>query len=169
MLRTKSLRLGFAISVVIAIALVAFASARWWGDNYTAGSANQGGGATATAVQSIPATAGPTHSPSASSEATLATSGLPVGYVPSSACQQISFARASSGASARWTYTCRGLMTWEVWREGLRRTAVDLGWREVASQSEELEFVRDDLRVGMTIDPRPPDGAFALTQRVLRS
>jgi hypothetical protein len=60
-------------------------------------------------------------------------------------------------------------MTLEAWREGLRRAAVDLGWREVESRSAILEFVKDDLRVAMTIDPRPADGAFALTQRVLRS
>jgi hypothetical protein len=99
---------------------------------------------------------------------TLSTSAEPVGYVPSNACTAVTFNRANDGGSARWTFTCRGLMTWEAWREGLRRSAVDQGWRETTSQSEVLEFVRDDLGLAMTIEARPSDGAFALTQRVVR-
>lgn len=162
MVRTKSLRLTAGIVVVIAVAAVAYGSARRWSDAV----ANEAAGS---AVPSARAAAGPAHSPSASPESTLVTTGSPVGYVASSACTQISFARAADGASARWSFSCRGLMSWEAWREGLRRSAVDRGWREVGSQSELLEFVNDDLRVAMTIDPRPLDGAFALIQRVLRS
>ena len=99
---------------------------------------------------------------------TLSTSAQPVGYVPSSACTAVTFSRANDGASARWTFTCKGQMTFEAWREGLRRTAVDQGWREGASQPEVLEFVRDDLGLAMTIEARPSDGALALTQRVVR-
>lgn len=101
-------------------------------------------------------------------DATLPTTGQPIGYVPSAACTVITFTRSSDEASARWTFTCRGAMTLEAWREGLRRTAVDQGWRETSSQSDVLEFIRDDLRIAMTIDARPPDGAFALTQVALR-
>jgi hypothetical protein len=99
---------------------------------------------------------------------TLPASGLPIGYVASNACTVITANRASDGSSARWTFTCKGLMTSEAWREGLRTTALDQGWREFASGPEVLEFVKDDLRLAMTIQTRPPDGAFALTQRVLR-
>jgi hypothetical protein len=101
-------------------------------------------------------------------EATLPTAGPPIGYVPSPACTVIAFTRASDGASARWTFTCKGLMTLEAWREGLRGTALDQGWRERASQPDVLEFVKDDLRVAMSIETRPSDGALAVTQRVLR-
>jgi hypothetical protein len=101
-------------------------------------------------------------------EATLPTAGPPVGYVPSAACMVISFTRASDAASARWTFTCRGLMTLEAWREGLRGTALGQGWRETASQPDVLEFVKDDLRIAMSIETRPSDGDFAVTQRVLR-
>ncbi len=101
-------------------------------------------------------------------EATLPTAGQPIGYTPPAACTVITFTRASDGASARWTFTCRGEMTLEVWREGLRSTALDQGWRESASQPDVLEFVKDDLRIAMSIETRPSDGALALTQRVLR-
>jgi hypothetical protein len=170
MARRKSLRLVAAVIVLVAVASGAYASARWWSDHSTAGSAaTQENGAPATGVGSATETGGVTYPPRATPEATLSTFGLPLGYAAWSACTQISFARAGDGASARWTYTCRGLMTWEAWREALRRSAVDLGWREVASDSEVLEFVQDDLRVAMTIDPRPLGAAFALTQRPLRS
>lgn len=101
-------------------------------------------------------------------EATLPTAGQPIGYVPPAACTVTAFTRASDGASARWTFTCRGAMTLEAWREGLRSSALDQGWRESASQPDVLEFVRDDLRVTMSVETRPSDGAFALIQRVLR-
>lgn len=99
---------------------------------------------------------------------TLSTSAQPVGYVASAACTAVTFTRANDGASARWTFTCRGAVTLDVWREGLRRSAVDQGWREGTSQPDVLEFVRDDLGLAMTIEARPSDGAFALTQRVVR-
>ena len=163
------MRLAAAVIVLIAVASSAYAFTRWWTDHSMAGSTNQESAVGAPGVGSPTETGGATYPPSARPEATLRTFGLPVGYAAWSACTQISFSRASDGASARWTYTCRGLMTWEAWREALRQSAIDLGWREVASDSEVLEFVKDDLRVAMTIDPRPLGAAFALTQRPLRS
>jgi hypothetical protein len=57
-------------------------------------------------------------------------------------------------------------MTWEAWQDGLRRSALNQGWREVAADGRLLEFLRDDVRVGMTIDP---DARYGLvTQRVLK-
>jgi hypothetical protein len=106
--------------------------------------------------------------PSKTLSSPLPGSGVPIGYVASNACTVITANRASVGSSTRWTFTCKGAMTLEAWREGLRSSALDQGWREFASQPDVLEFVKDDLGLAMTIETRPPDGAFALTQRVLR-
>jgi hypothetical protein len=92
---------------------------------------------------------------------------VPLGFALPVACLVNSYVRATDGASATWTFTCRaGVMTREAWREQLRAIQLQTGWREIESQGTLLQFAKDDFGLTMTIQPEPPDGAFAVTQRL---